>query len=271
MAKTASFQTVNTIETQNSKRRITGSHSKLEYKFTSAKSIFKSYLHALFFVMPCLGDIPLLENEQLLCRVMTTDVEGCKCNVCTCIGWCFCTYLMCFLTCLNLRCVTNIMWLTNQRIIIKESLSMYCCELKSTYQSYRYRDLQHMTFTINRRPTYGAMGAILVVIGIIWMIVTGHGVQFSVGAGIFVAGICADCVFLSNICVRYKLSLDFYKKETVNSWFGDLASPISKKGSSFAKILDLKKHDSLMVMQIIYGHPLGPLAERDDEKDDGDD
>ena len=171
--------------------------------------------------------------------------------------------------------------LTDQRLVVREEVTVPCCTMSYTEEFFRLKDLQHISLSKAGIPFISSMsllplllpfspyglGFYLFVIGILIAVFT------SPVAGIICILFCAALVSIvlgrSFCCPSVEVSVDFYRKETVRSWLSEVVDmPIVgffvypfREGSFTSKTIRLDTKNAHQLVQLLYGHPLTQYAE----------
>lgn len=198
-----------------------------------------------------LGDADLLPNERSI-----NEFAGAECDCC-------------------LKYVPIIkrdaIMITNRRILVRETMSLFCILMYLRRQSFRIKDLHHMSLFVDRRVRYGVYGSISTLIGVLFKVLLeddNRAAALIIAIPSIIGGILSILVFIRALFSRDTLTLDFYKKETVHSWlFGVFNFLKRRKGSSCSVKLVLSRPQCLAVMDILYQHELSPFLDGQERGD----
>lgn len=142
-------------------------------------------------------------------------------------------------------------WFTDQRILFKLKKTLFCLPITLSYESFRYQDLQHASFSSDR-----GLHELYLCFFFFW--VTYVGIDIGLNSYTFLGALSGVTLvyfyrFWLLVINRPALLLDFYKREAVNTWSSN------SKGTCCVRDVAMNKIDSMEAMNIIYAHAFGPL------------
>ena len=158
------------------------------------------------------------------------------------------------------------MTLTDRRIVIEETVKFLCIPVITVQESFRYKDLQHVSAQKDLDFLRATTGFALLSFAVPWAFV------------LFPLGIMLAMPFLITAVIFWffawmntqrlrTLTLDFYKKQTVQSWLPFMDSVLTPVviGSTIRKHIRLPPPVCRAIMQLIYDNDLTQFAEDKDE------
>ena len=133
--------------------------------------------------------------------------------------------------------------------------------LSTEEASFRYKDVQFVSLQIDHRFRYLA-STVISLFGAARLLARDQPVLVFLGVLLLILAVWFLIYFAGKLCMHEELRLDFYKKETVNTWLFPLLSLLGhRKGTSITKHLALNVEDSRRIIEILYESPLTQFAE----------